>query len=219
MDAKNKIGKRLIFAISLVSVIMGTAAVAGLLALVRVSAGYESTLAGTEFSQENIGEFNTFLNLEGALVRDIILITDEDASAISQEYEAAKLGTQKSFEGMKISCKSMEELTLLREVEASLEQYRQLRDEALLLGKQGQTEKALNIFREKAHPHLLNAVNTAKELRNLNVTMGEAASASLSAQTKISIMTVCLILVIGIVTAILLVCYNAHLIQKYRIES
>lgn len=219
MLKKIKIGKRLIIVFSLVSGIISIAAIIGLVLIVTIDSNYGKALVENGFSQGSIGNFNAALNKEGAIARDVMVTTAKNVLAKTQEeLEAAKEDTQKTLDIMKAECDKPEEIALLEQIETSLEQYAPLRDKAVEAGLRSKRDEALEIFRNQARPQLQNAVNAAEELMKLNIIMGNEVSARLSAQTTACAIVVCVILVIGITSAILLAIYNARLIAIPLIE-
>ncbi|MEG0017577.1 MAG: MCP four helix bundle domain-containing protein, partial [Hydrogenoanaerobacterium sp.] len=186
-----KIAKRLIIAFVAVVIVSSIAGVVGLVLLNTVDTEYSNALITNGFVQGDIGNYNAYLNKGGAMVRDIIILTDaEEIKAAQAELETAKTLTLEALEKTRKNSQSPEELTLLAKIDEAMPKYIAARDKAVSLGLQNKNDEALTIFRQEALPYLLACTNAGEELMALNVKMGDQVSESLTAQSRFGMLLI-----------------------------
>lgn len=208
-----KIQKRLILCFVLVVVLASLSGVLGSILLIRSDLNYSEALVVNGFAQGDIGTFNTYLNKGGAVVRDIIMLTDQDdIQASVAELEQIQTNTNSAYEAMKSNCQSAEESEYIKLIEEKLPQYRELRDKVIDLGLANKNEEALTMFREEARPILNDMMNAADGLRDLNVELGNKVSSSLTMQSN---MTVVLILAVIAVTIFISVVFAVKIAKSF----
>lgn len=208
-----KIQKRLVLCFVLVVVLASLSGILGSILLIRSDLNYSEALVVNGFAQGDIGTFNTYLNKGGAVVRDIIMLTDaDDLKGAQGELEQIQSSLNDAFQAMKSSCQSKEELVYINLIEEKLPQYRELRDKVIDLGLANKNEEALTMFREEARPILNEMMNAADGLRDLNVEMGNKVSSSLTMQSN---MTVVLILVVIALTVFISVVFAVRIAKSF----
>lgn len=208
-----KIQKRLILCFVLVVVLASLSGVLGSILLIRSDLNYSEALVVNGFAQGDIGTFNTYLNKGGAVVRDIIMLTDaDDLKGAQEELEQIQTNTNSAYEAMKNSCQSAEESEYIKLIEEKLPQYRELRDKVIDLGLANKNEEALTMFREEARPILNDMMNAADGLRDLNVELGNKVSSSLTMQSN---MTVVLILAVIALTIFISVVFAVRIAKSF----
>lgn len=208
-----KIQKRLILCFVLVVVLASLSGVLGSILLIRSDLNYSEALVVNGFAQGDIGTFNTYLNKGGAVVRDIIMLTDQDdIQASVAELEQIQTNTNSAYEAMKSNCQSAEESEYIKLIDERLPQYRELRDKVIDLGLANKNEEALTMFREEARPILNDMMNAADGLRDLNVELGNKVSSSLTMQSN---MTVVLILAVIALTIFISVVFAVKIAKSF----
>lgn len=191
-----KIQKRLILCFVIVVILASISGVLGIILLMNADNNYSHALIENGFSQGEIGSFNTYLNKGGAVVRDIIVLTEEqDIKASLAELEEIQTQTNDALEKMKLNCQTAEELSYIKEIEEKLPLYRELRNQVTDLGLANHNEEALELFRTKARPVLNEIMTAAEGLKDLNVTLGNEVSASLTLQSYITILIILAVIV------------------------
>lgn len=199
-----KIQKRLIFCFILVVVIASISGVLGITLLVRTDSNYSTALVTNGFAQGDIGTFNTYLNKGAAVVRDIIVLTDEsDIAASVKELEEMQQQTNEVLEKVKENCQTAKELEYLKIIDQKLPVYRELRTQVTDLGLANRNEEALALFRTEAQPVLNEILAATEGLRDLNVTMGNKASSELTLQSNITIVVIIAVIAVTIFISIL----------------
>ncbi|MEG1684218.1 MAG: MCP four helix bundle domain-containing protein, partial [Oscillospiraceae bacterium] len=155
-----KISKKLIITFILVALLSSIAGIAGLVLLNKSDTDYSTALVENGFVLGDIGNYNSYLNKGGAVVRDIIMLTDPaQIQAAQAELETAKQLTQEALDKVKANCKTPAELELLAKIDAAAPSFKQGRDKAVALGLQNQNDEALRVFREEARPYLVECTN------------------------------------------------------------
>ncbi|MEG2125644.1 MAG: methyl-accepting chemotaxis protein, partial [Hydrogenoanaerobacterium sp.] len=200
-----KIAKRLIIAFVAVVIVSSIAGLVGLVLLNTVDTEYSNALVTNGFVQGDIGNYNAYLNKGGAMVRDIIILTDaEEIKAAQAELETAKTLTLEALEKARKNSQSPEELTLLAKIDEAMPKYIAARDKAVSLGLQNKNDEALTVFRQEARPYLLTCTTAGEELMALNVKIGNQVSESLTAQSRFGMIVIIIIMVISTAIAIFL---------------
>lgn len=199
-----KVKPRLLLCFVIVVIFSSISGILGTALLVRTDSNYSRALVENGFAQGEIGEFNTYLNKGGAVVRDIIFLTDEKDLAESQkELDEVTILTTQALEALRVNCQSEQELVLIKTIDQKLPVYRDLRDQVVKLGLANQNDEALALFREQARPVLNEIMAAAQSLADLNVDMGNEVSNSLSAQSRITIVIIIAIIAVVVVISLL----------------
>lgn len=199
-----KIQKRLILCFVVVVIMASMSGVLGSILLIRADRNYSKALVENGFSQGDIGTFNTYLNKGSAVVRDIIMLTDEkDIQASIEELEEMQEQTSSALETMKENCQSPDELAYIKIIDENLPVYRELREQVTALGLANQNEEALDLFRSEARPVLNEIMAAAEGLKELNITLGNEVSQSLSMQSALTIIIIIAVIAVTICISIL----------------
>ncbi|MEG0941412.1 MAG: methyl-accepting chemotaxis protein [Oscillospiraceae bacterium] len=200
-----KIGKKLILAFIVVAVIVSIAGFCGLGLLINLDKGYGTALVENGFVQGDIGNYNTYLNKGGAIVRDIITLTDPaEVKAAQAEFEDVKAKTQAALEAATVNCTTPAELELLATINKTAPLYKTPRDKAIELALAGKKEEAIEMFRTEARPYLNECMTAAQKLMEINVKNGDAVSEKLSTQSRVGIITIIAVVTFGLLLSIFL---------------
>lgn len=210
-----KIAKKLIVSFIVAVIISSIAGVVGMILLKTLDKGYGEALVSNGFVQGDIGDYNTYINKDSALVRDVIMLTDDaDIKSAQTELEEVKNLTSEALEAARVNCQTPEELKLLAKIDAAIPKYREARDRAVELGLQNKNEEALQVFREEARPYLIECVSGGQELMALNVTMGNTVSAKLTQQSQTGMLLMFLVMVGATILAVTLALAVSHSISR-----
>ena len=108
-----KIGPKLILCFMLVTCLSSISGILGAFFLHWSDQNYSKALVENGFSQGDIGSFDTYLNKGSAVVRDIVLLTEEKEIQNSRsELELIDQKMQQSLDALKINCQTPEEQSL-----------------------------------------------------------------------------------------------------------
>lgn len=203
-----KISKKLVLSFILAVLFASIAGVVGLFVLTSVDKQYSKALVENGFVQGDIGDYNAYLNKGGALVRDVIMLTDINEIKDTQvELEEVKKLTQEALDRAKPNCTTPEEKALIEKIDATSPKYKEARDRAVALGLENKNEEALQVFLTEARPYLNECMDSGQQLMELNVQLGDAKSAQLSKQSDAAKLMIILIILVstGIAITIALV--------------
>lgn len=199
-----KIQKRLILCFVIVVIMASISGALGIVLLVRADRNYSTALIENGFSQGEIGTFNTYLNKGGAVVRDIIVLTEEkDIADAVKELEEIQTMTNEAFDKLKVNCKTPEELEYIALIEKKLPEYRAIREQVAELGLANHNDEALSIFRNQARPILNEIMSAADSLRDLNVNLGNQVSESLTQQSNLTIIIILSVIILTVIVSII----------------
>lgn len=210
-----RIGKRLILTFIIISLLASISGVVGLFMVNTVNKNYSEALVVNGFAQGELGRFNTALNKGSALVRDIIFLTNEaELKQTQTELNEVLQETDKALADLKVNCQSPEELAQIAIIDEYLPKYRQSRENVVTLGLANRNDEALDLFRSEAGPYLTKCTDAAEMLTEMNVTMGNEVSASLSAQSTFSMILIVAVIIGAMVLSILLGVYISKSISR-----
>lgn len=214
-----KMVPKLILCFMIVVLIASISGVVGAVLIQSVSNEYSRVLVENGFSQGQIGSFNTYLNKGGAVVRDIVMLTDSaEIQAARDELDDISIKTNEALEQLRPNCTTADEKALLAVIDEKLPQYRVVRDQVVALGLQNKNDEALEIFRNQARPILNDAMVAAQSLADLNVQLGNQASTDLSNQSTTTVLVNFLIIFAAIVISIIFAVIVARSIAKNIIQ-
>ena len=198
-----KIKTRLISSFMETVVFASISGVIAIVFLLSMDNSYSRTLVKNGFAQGEIGSFHTYLNEDGAVVRDAMLLTDEaDIQEASQELTGLENKAKQELEALKKNCQTEKELEYIAVIDEKYPEYLAKREEVVKLALENKDEEALQLFRGETRPLLNETAAAAQSLADLNVTLGEENSASLTLSSRIAVAVVIAVIVISILLSI-----------------
>ena len=194
-----KVEAKLKYCFILVMLLASFSGILGIIILLYSNIRYSNALVNNGFSQGEIGIFSTYLNKEPTLVRELILMSEESQlQSVNNELTEAMANTDAAYETMKDHCTTAQELKYLDEIDELLPAYRSIFLRVRTLALNGQDEEALNILINEGKPTLKQLTASVQGLIDLNVTLGNSASSTLTYTTIICIiLMVVVILIVG----------------------
>lgn len=205
-----KVQPRLILCFIIVVIMASISGIVGSILLVGTDTQYSNALVENGFSQGDIGRFNTYLNKGGAVVRDIIMLTEKaDIEASQKELGELATKTNDALTKVKENCQTSEDLAYISEIEKNLPLYREKRDAVVALGLQNKNEEALALFHKEARPILNSIMESTDALAAYNVTMGETVSVQLTKNTGTTLLVIIAIIVVSAVLSVIFAIYIA----------
>ena len=206
-----KIAKKLIICFAIAVLCASISGLLGMAMQFRTDRSYSKALIDSGFIQGDIGTLNTYLNKGAAIVRDIIMLTEEaDIKSAQEELSQYQDKTTQALEKVKAGCTTEEDLKYINLMEQRLPEYRTYRDQVTELGLQNKNAEALELFRTKARPVLNEIMSAAEKLADLKVVSGNEVSASLTSQTNI----IMVIMLVVIIAAFVISMAFAYIISK-----
>lgn len=166
--------KRLAKSFKTVVIIASIAGILGAGLSIGLSMRYDQVLHLNGFIQGDLGELSTNLNKGAAEVRDIILLTGEEAIA-KTKADIAEVDKKVDYYLSEVEAKleNDEEEALLADIKSEYPLYLDAREEVIALGEQNKMDEALALFLETANPHLEKIIEDTDELIAINIEMGD----------------------------------------------
>ncbi len=210
-----KIAPKLILSFMVVVILASISGIAGSVLLLKMDSQYSEALVSNGFSQGYIGEFNTYLNKGGAVIRDIVMRTDPQEIAASQKkLDEIQSNVDEYLVKVEQTCSSDREKQILASLKEKLSKFRGLRDEAVSLGLQNKHDEAMDLFYNEADPVLEEAITAGQELMDVNVELGTQVSDDLSSQSKTTMFVIIVIIVLSVILSVIIAIYIANSISK-----
>lgn len=201
-----KVRPKLIFCFVLVVCIASISGILGTILLLNMDSQYSNALVVNGFSQGEIGNLNTYINKGSATVRDLIMLSDPDELKEAQEeLNTISQGTTDAFETItsKYEFTTDKELEYITTIEDTLPKYREIRDKVVELGLANKNDEALEMFRTEATPLLNKISDSAQGLADLEKTAGEEESTKLTAQSRLTVLIVIIVIATAIFISVL----------------
>ncbi|MBR4084998.1 MAG: MCP four helix bundle domain-containing protein [Lachnospiraceae bacterium] len=198
MQVKDRLKRSFIMVVSIANI----AAIIAVILILVIDARYSKALELNGFIQGDLGEYSAYLNKDGALARDIIMLTD--TTELNQAQQDLKVTDEKiayyfyEFEH-KLETKEEKELTAL--INEKYPKYIAARDKAIASGMKNHNEEALQQFRKEAAPILQEVMDAADKLIAMNREMGDKVSGQLMLFSIMMVVVVFLVVVIALVIA------------------
>lgn len=210
-----KIKKKLIVSFVACVLISSIASAIGLICLWSVDTSYSNALVNNGFSQGNIGNFNTYLNKGGAVLRDIIIATDSaEVQKSRDELDESMKIAMEELEKFKSSETTDEEKVLVADLEVHLKDYQTAREKVISLVLAGNQDEAYIVFKDEARPQLLEAITHGTEIMDLNVEIATEISSDLTSNTFIAMVAIGIICVVSFAISLTLGLSIANSIAK-----
>ena len=122
-----KVEAKLKYCFTLVTLLASISGILGIIILLYSNIQYSNALVNNGFSQGEIGTFNTCMNKEPTLIRELMLISDqEQMQSIDNELTEAMENTDAAYEKMKKNCTTAKELKYVEEIDVLLPEYRSI---------------------------------------------------------------------------------------------
>lgn len=189
-----KIAPKLILCFIIVVFLSSISGVLGIIFLSRSDNSYSQALISDGFSQGEIGTFNTYLNKGAAIVRDVVLFTnEEDIKSAQNELSQIDEKMEQSLEALRPYCNTEREAAYLSIIDEKLPLYMELRSQVEQKGLSNRNDEALALFRTQTKPVLNELMDAAQGLADVNTELGLQTSGDLTSQSH------------GIITAMMIV--------------
>ncbi|MBQ9989373.1 MAG: MCP four helix bundle domain-containing protein [Lachnospiraceae bacterium] len=213
------IRKRLIVSFTGVLVIASFASILSILLIWGLNSRYSRALELNGFIQGEIGEYNTYLNRGGAMVRDIIMLTDQnDINEAKASLEECDEKVEYYLNLFESKVETDEERVLLADIKKEYSLYIEKRQEAIELGTKNHNEEGISVFRDEAAPHLKQIMDDSEQLLALNVEMGDSVSNTLGRLSLIMLIVIAVCIIIAALTSMRFAFYTANDIEEPLLE-
>lgn len=197
-----KVEKKLKTCFTLTVMIASLAGIIGLFILLYCNVRYGQALVNNGFSQGEIGIFSTYLSREPTLVRELILLEDEQKmQEADQELNNGKDRTDQAYEVAKQHCNTKQELEYIAQIDELLPAYRSLFVEVESLAMSHKDQEAVNLLLNEAKPVYAQLTEIVQKLIDFNVTAGNNVKSQLTIQVYVMIAIMLLIIIAAVIIA------------------
>lgn len=198
MNVKEKLKRSFISVVSIANI----AAILAAVLMLIIDARYSKALELNGFIQGDLGEYSAYLNKDGAISRDIIMLTE--ATELAQAQQDLKATDEKIayyFDEFEHKLETDEERALTTLIKEKYPQYIAERDKAIVAGMQNHNEAALQQFRHEAAPILQEVMDATDKLIAMNREMGDEVSSRLIVFSIVMVVLVFVVIVIAVIIA------------------
>ena len=156
-----KIGKKLIAAFLLVTIISGISGIIGVCMMTAMNAQFSGALVNYGFAQGDIGVFNTEFNNNLILIRDVIIQTDNAGKENSiKQLNASSLALSNYLNGMQKDMVNDQERGYYNTIKSSLNEFTAVRGQVMLFAQINNSADAFQLMTQKCTP-LSDKIRTA----------------------------------------------------------
>ncbi|MBR3761829.1 MAG: MCP four helix bundle domain-containing protein [Lachnospiraceae bacterium] len=198
MQVNDKLKRSFILVVSIANIAAILAA--GLMLI--IDARYSKALELNGFIQGDLGEYSAYLNRDGALSRDIIMLTD--ASELAEAQKDLQTTDEKInyyFNEFEHKLETDEEKALTALIKEKYPKYIEERDKAISDGMKNHNEAALQQFRDNAIPILREVMDATEQLIAMNREMGDKVSDRLIIFSIVMVVFVFVVIAIAVIIA------------------
>lgn len=197
-----KVEKKLKTCFTLTVMIASLAGIIGLFILLYCNIRYGQALVKNGFSQGEIGIFSTYLSREPSLVRELILLEDEqEMQEADKELNSGKDRTDQAYEVAKQHCNTKQELEYIAQIDELLPAYRSLFVEVESLAMSHKDQEAVNLLLNEAKPVYAQLTEIVEKLIDFNVTGGNKVKSQLTIQVYVMTAIMLLIIIAAVIIA------------------
>lgn len=195
-----KVRDKLAYCFTLVVCIASISGLLGLVTLLYTNYSYSNALVANGFSQGDIGMFNTYLNKMPAIIRQMILVSDEATlQTLSAEEADARAKMQERYEEMLVNCTTKAESEYTSRIIDLLPEYLTVTEELKQMALEDRDDEAVVYMTNTVKPILTELQTAAEDLMNLNVEMGDTTSSKLSRNSYLMIVLILIVTVVAVI--------------------
>ncbi len=198
MQVKERLKRNFILVVSIANI----AAILAAILMLVIDARYSKALELNGFIQGDLGEYSAYLNKDGALSRDIIMLTDTaELKQAQQELKTTDEKIEFYFNEFEHKLETNEEKELTALIKEKYPKYIIERDKAIAAGMKNHNEEALQQFRHEAAPILQEVMDAADKLIAMNREMGDKVSNRLILFSIMMVVLVVVVIAIAVIIA------------------
>lgn len=205
MKKRKKIGVKLLAAFLIVTIVSSISGIIGLILMESMNSNYSNALTNYGFSQGDIGIFNTEFNNNRAILRDIIIETD------NQKMQSSKKELDTSNDKLQIYLKNMQrsmvndkEQKYCKQIQENLAQYKSSCDLVAELALTNQNDEAFTTMTQACQPRSSEVRGLVEALMKEKTTLGNQMANGLSQSSKICGAAMLLLILISMAGSIII---------------
>lgn len=200
-----KLGRKLITAFVMVTIISSVSGILGAYLFAKSDTDYSHALENYGFASGKIGMLSSEINANRAYIRDVVFSPDtvkrDEANAKIQKA----IGTINGLmEEIRVTNTSEAAIELFNTIEAEIAGYRTSRDKVLELGMAGDQDNAYTLLMTEAGPKIDKIAEDIDQLMEMNFAAGETVSSDLTSFGRIMLIVIIAVIIIGFAIALIL---------------
>ncbi len=199
-----KIGKKLLVTFIFVTVLSSIGGFVGFTVMRTMNSEYSSALVDYGFSQGSIGLFNTELNNNRAILRDIIIQTDDAGMQKSkQQLDASNAQLDGYLNNMKSGMVTDQEKQYYNTISTSMSQFETARDQVVKLALANQNTEAYRSMTQNCVPLATKIRDATNALIQEKTSTGNQLSSSLSNTGNIAEIAIFILIVLAMILSVI----------------
>ncbi|WP_312692895.1 methyl-accepting chemotaxis protein [Caproiciproducens sp.] len=200
-----KIGKILMLAFLMVALISSIAGVVGLLVMMNISANYNAALTNYGFAQGDVGRLSAEFNNSRAIIRDIIIYTDEDSiKKTAEKLDTSLANVDKDLASVQKTIQNGTEKGYYDTITENMTAYKALKDRVVTLAKENKNADAQTLLISEGSSVLEKISSSIDALLNAKTTAGNEISANLSRQKSFAMFAMIAVIAIAFLISLLI---------------
>jgi methyl-accepting chemotaxis protein len=182
-----KIGKKLMIAFLSVVIISSIGGIVGFAEMATMNSQYSSALVDYGFAQGDIEHFSATFNNNTALIRDVIIQTDQANMKESRDQlDRSNTQLQEEYNKLKSAMKTEKDKSNYKTIGTALDLYSLYREQVVNFATGDQKEEAYNYLEEKCLPRSTVVQGAINDLIKEKTDAGNQMSADLNNGGKVS---------------------------------
>lgn len=217
--SKLNINKKLIFAFLLVTILSSSSGFISLYLMKAADTQYSDALNNYGFSQGDIGLLMEALKANTANV--IMTMATDDPALIQKAQDDIQKNSAKIsqyMENVEATLIGDSEKAYYKTISDNLPQFTEHALEVISLASQNKDTEAMAVYQNEALEHIENIQNATQGLMDSNRTVGNQLSESLTSQSHLTIVIMCILSLTSFAISILLAVFIARSISKPMAE-
>ena len=200
-----KIGKILMLAFSMVALISSIAGIVGLLVMMNISTDYSDALTNYGFAQGDVGRLSAEFNNSRAIIRDIIIYTDETNMKKSVEkLDASLANVDKDLASVQKTIQNGTEKGHYDTIVENMTAYKALKERVVTLAEENKNADAQTLLISEGSSVLEKISSSIDALLNSKTTAGNEISANLSRQKSFAMFAIIAVIAIAFLISLLI---------------
>ena len=195
-----KIGKILLLAFLLVALISSIAGVVGLLVMMNLSANYSDTLTNYGFAQGDVGRLSAEFNNSRAIIRDIIIYTDETNMKKSvEQLDKSIANIDQDLAVVKKTMLNDREKGYYKTIVENISAYKALKNRVVTLAGENNNLQAQALLTTEGASVLEKASASIDALLNSKTAAGTEISTNLSREKTVAVFSMIAVIAIAFI--------------------
>ncbi len=194
-----KIGKLLVLAFLMVTLISSIGGIVGVCIMNSIDSNYSSALTNYGFSQGDVGRFNAEFSSSRSTLKDFILYTDEqNMQKTSDKLDKENTNINQYLAAMQKTMVNEKEISYYNSIKDDFSKYIEVENKVIALAKQNKNTEAFTLLKSEGSPMADKVQANIDALIDLKSTTGNQLSTNLSSQTSVSNIAIIVVILISL---------------------